>query len=191
MVSPTSPPSEAAPSASSGSQGPPPAKKDYDESRIQVCVVCVCVCEGGVGWGGAGGHCDGSPSSFHSSPASSQVRLLDGSTLTAVFKAQEPLAAVRVYVQMNGVEGQDFTLLSPYPRRVYTDMDMEKPLRELGEYLGHGAEPVGPGWVGLWGWGLWGFGGGAFEAWRAEAVGLSNCPASNLKCLGIAAILKA
>ncbi|XP_023685207.1 UBX domain-containing protein 1 isoform X2 [Paramormyrops kingsleyae] len=61
-----------------------------------------------------------------------QVRLLDGSTLTAVFKAQEPLAAVRVYVQMNGVEGQDFTLLSPYPRRVYTDMDMEKPLRELG-----------------------------------------------------------
>ncbi|XP_048884972.1 UBX domain-containing protein 1 [Brienomyrus brachyistius] len=95
VVSPTSPPSEATPSASSGSQGPPPAKKDYDESRIQ-------------------------------------VRLLDGSTLTAVFKAQEPLAAVRVYVQMNGVEGQDFTLLSPYPRRIYTDMDMEKPLRELG-----------------------------------------------------------
>jgi len=30
-----------------------------------------------------------------------QVRLLDGSAITAVFKAQEPLAAVRVYVQMN------------------------------------------------------------------------------------------
>ncbi|XP_018592689.1 UBX domain-containing protein 1 [Scleropages formosus] len=86
--------SEANPS-SSCNQGPPPAKKDYDECRIQ-------------------------------------VRLLDGSTLTTVFKAQEPLAAVRVYVQMNGAEGQDFTLLSPYPRRVYTDLDMEKPLRELG-----------------------------------------------------------
>lgn len=62
-----------------------------------------------------------------------QVRLLDGSALTATFKAQEPLAAVRVYIQMNGGSDQDFTLLSPYPRRVYTELDMEKPLRELGE----------------------------------------------------------
>ncbi|XP_023263115.1 UBX domain-containing protein 1 [Seriola lalandi dorsalis] len=79
------------------SQGPPPTKKEYDESRIQ-------------------------------------VRLLDGSTITTVFKAQEPLAAVRVYVQMNGntPEGQDFMLLSPYPRHVYTELDMEKPLKELG-----------------------------------------------------------
>ncbi|XP_072251697.1 UBX domain-containing protein 1 [Leuresthes tenuis] len=63
-----------------------------------------------------------------------QVRMLDGSTITTVFKAQEPLAAVRVYVQMNGntPEGQDFTLLSPYPRHIYTEMDMEKPLKELG-----------------------------------------------------------
>ncbi|XP_067374067.1 UBX domain-containing protein 1 isoform X2 [Channa argus] len=63
-----------------------------------------------------------------------QVRLLDGSTITTVFKAQEPLAAVRVYVQMNGntPEGQDFTLLSPYPRHIYTELDMEKPLKELG-----------------------------------------------------------
>ncbi|KAM3866499.1 UBX domain-containing protein 1 [Diretmus argenteus] len=63
-----------------------------------------------------------------------QVRMLDGSVLTAVFKAQEPLAAVRVYVQMNGntPEGQDFTLLSPYPRHEYSELDMEKPLKELG-----------------------------------------------------------
>ncbi|XP_036403970.1 UBX domain-containing protein 1 [Megalops cyprinoides] len=91
----SSPPAEAVPSSPPGNQGPPPAKKDYDECRIQ-------------------------------------VRLLDGSALTAVFKAQEPLAAVRVYIQMNAADGQDFTLLSPYPRRVYTDLDMEKPLRELG-----------------------------------------------------------
>ncbi|TNN34380.1 UBX domain-containing protein 1 [Liparis tanakae] len=29
-------------------------------------------------------------------------------------------------------KGQDFTLLSPYPRHVYTELDMEKPLKELG-----------------------------------------------------------
>lgn len=62
--------------------------------------------------------------------------MLDGSTITTVFKALEPLAAVRVYVQMNSntPEGQDFTLLSPYPRHVYTELDMEKPLKELGEH---------------------------------------------------------
>lgn len=92
----SSQPAPPSPSSPTG-QGPPPTKKEYDESRIQ-------------------------------------VRLLDGSTINTVFKAQEPLAAVRVYVQMNGntPEGQDFTLLSPYPRHVYTEMDMEKPLKELG-----------------------------------------------------------
>ncbi|XP_061582290.1 UBX domain-containing protein 1 [Cololabis saira] len=92
----SSQPTPVSPSSPTG-QGPPPTKKEYDESRIQ-------------------------------------VRMLDGSTITTVFKAQEPLAAVRVYVQMNGntPEGQDFTLLSPYPRHVYTELDMEKPLKELG-----------------------------------------------------------
>nr|XP_046263107.1 UBX domain-containing protein 1 isoform X2 [Scatophagus argus] len=92
----SSQPSQPSPSSPT-SHGPPPTKKEYDESRIQ-------------------------------------VRLLDGSTITTVFKAQEPLAAVRVYVQVNSntPEGQDFTLLSPYPRHVYTELDMEKPLKELG-----------------------------------------------------------
>ncbi|XP_072293776.1 UBX domain-containing protein 1 isoform X2 [Eucyclogobius newberryi] len=78
-------------------QGPPPTKREYDESRIQ-------------------------------------IRMLDGTTITTSFKAQEPLAAVRVYVQMNGntPEGEDFSLLSPYPRHQYTELDMEKPLKELG-----------------------------------------------------------
>ncbi|XP_070769278.1 UBX domain-containing protein 1 isoform X2 [Enoplosus armatus] len=92
----SSQPAQPSPSSPT-SHGPPPTKKEYDESRIQ-------------------------------------VRLLDGSTITAVFKAQEPLAAVRVYVQMNSntPEGQDVTLLSPYPRHQYTELDMEKPLKELG-----------------------------------------------------------
>ncbi|XP_076004506.1 UBX domain-containing protein 1-like isoform X2 [Genypterus blacodes] len=63
-----------------------------------------------------------------------QVRLFDGSAITAVFKAEEPLAAVCVYVQENSnmPQGQEFTMLSPYPRHVYTEQDMETPLRELG-----------------------------------------------------------
>uniref|UniRef100_A0AAY4CRZ8 UBX domain-containing protein 1 n=1 Tax=Denticeps clupeoides TaxID=299321 RepID=A0AAY4CRZ8_9TELE len=116
--SPTSPPSEPTPPSPS-SQGPPPAKKDYDECRIQVSVRSV-----------GGGVCN-----FHLPTdvcLCSQVRLLDGSALSAVFKAQEPLAAVRVFVQMNGADGEDFNLMTPYPRRVYSELDMEKPLRELG-----------------------------------------------------------
>lgn len=92
----SSQPAQPSPSSPT-SHGPPPTKKEYDESRIQ-------------------------------------VRLLDGSTISTAFKAQEPLAAVRVYVQMNSntPEGQDFALLSPYPRHEYTELDMEKPLKELG-----------------------------------------------------------
>ncbi|TMS17494.1 UBX domain-containing protein 1 isoform X3 [Larimichthys crocea] len=92
----SSQPAQPSPSSPT-SHGPPPTKKEYDESRIQ-------------------------------------VRLLDGSTITTAFKAQEPLAAVRVYVQMNSntPEGQDISLLSPYPRHEYTELDMEKPLKELG-----------------------------------------------------------
>lgn len=62
--------------------------------------------------------------------------MFDGAAITAVFKAQEPLAAVRVYVQMNSniPEGQDFTMMSPYPHHIYTELDMEKPLKELGEH---------------------------------------------------------
>ncbi|CAB1325052.1 unnamed protein product [Coregonus sp. 'balchen'] len=46
-------------------------------------------------------------------------------------KAQEPLAAVRVYIQMNGdaPEGQDFTLLSPYPRRLCWSLPRNKDLK--------------------------------------------------------------
>ncbi|MBN3309419.1 UBX domain-containing protein 1 [Amia ocellicauda] len=93
----SSPPVEAVPSSSVPpvAQGAPPAKKDYDECRIQ-------------------------------------VRLLDGSALCAVFRCQEPLAAVRVYVQLNGGGPDEFSLLTPYPRRLFTEEDMEKPLTELG-----------------------------------------------------------
>ncbi|XP_075044690.1 UBX domain-containing protein 1 [Mixophyes fleayi] len=63
-----------------------------------------------------------------------QVRLLDGTSLSQTFRAREQLAAVRLYVELNwpgGPEGP-FNLLTTFPRRVFTEEDMEKPLQELG-----------------------------------------------------------
>ncbi|XP_067399947.1 UBX domain-containing protein 1 isoform X1 [Emydura macquarii macquarii] len=62
-----------------------------------------------------------------------QVRLLDGTSLTQTFKAKEQLAAVRLYVELNSKDGgEPFHLLTSFPRRIFTDEDMEKPLQELG-----------------------------------------------------------
>ncbi|XP_053575919.1 UBX domain-containing protein 1 [Bombina bombina] len=63
-----------------------------------------------------------------------QVRLLDGSVLTQTFRAREQLAAVRLYVELNwpGGEAGPFNLLTSFPRRVFTEDDMEQPLQELG-----------------------------------------------------------
>uniref|UniRef100_A0A8C5WL38 UBX domain protein 1 n=1 Tax=Leptobrachium leishanense TaxID=445787 RepID=A0A8C5WL38_9ANUR len=63
-----------------------------------------------------------------------QIRLLDGSTLSQTFRAREQLAAVRLYVELNwpAGAGEPFNLLTSFPRRVFTEDDMEKPLQELG-----------------------------------------------------------
>ncbi|XP_064407905.1 UBX domain-containing protein 1 isoform X2 [Latimeria chalumnae] len=62
-----------------------------------------------------------------------KIRLLDGSTLTQTFRAKEQMAAVRLYVELNRTDGQEpFNLITTFPRRVFTEEDMEKPLQELG-----------------------------------------------------------
>uniref|UniRef100_A0A8D0BWV5 UBX domain protein 1 n=1 Tax=Salvator merianae TaxID=96440 RepID=A0A8D0BWV5_SALMN len=63
-----------------------------------------------------------------------QVRLLDGTSLTQTFQAKEQLAAVRLYVELNRKDNgeEPFNLLTTFPRRVFTEEDMEKPLQELG-----------------------------------------------------------
>uniref|UniRef100_UPI00358E3B37 UBX domain-containing protein 1-like n=1 Tax=Myxine glutinosa TaxID=7769 RepID=UPI00358E3B37 len=74
-----------------------------------------------------------------------QFRLPDGKQLTGVFGARESLASVRLYLQLNWTpkdvnEGSSYTdgnsnnfgLMTPFPRRVFTEDDMEKPLAELG-----------------------------------------------------------
>ncbi|XP_056383469.1 UBX domain-containing protein 1 isoform X2 [Hyla sarda] len=63
-----------------------------------------------------------------------QVRLLDGTALSQTFRAREQLAAVRLYVELNWPGGAEepFNLLTSFPRHVFTEEDMEKPLQELG-----------------------------------------------------------
>eukprot|EP00073_Rattus_norvegicus_P004308 NP_001030001.1 UBX domain-containing protein 1 [Rattus norvegicus] len=66
-----------------------------------------------------------------------QVRLPDGTSLTLSFRAREQLAAVRLYVELHRGEepGQDqdpVQLLSGFPRRAFSEADMERPLQELG-----------------------------------------------------------
>lgn len=62
-----------------------------------------------------------------------QIRLLDGSTLTQTFKAKEQLAAVRLYVDLNRKDGATpFNFMTSFPRRIFAEEDMEKPLQELG-----------------------------------------------------------
>ncbi|XP_076463982.1 UBX domain-containing protein 1-like [Babylonia areolata] len=86
-------PSQGAPSAA---QPAPSAKKEYDETRLQ-------------------------------------IRLTDGKALTQNFKAKEPLAAVRVYISMNRTDGNGpFSIMTSFPRKVFTEEDMDKPLKELG-----------------------------------------------------------
>ncbi|XP_067877506.1 UBX domain-containing protein 1 [Heterodontus francisci] len=62
-----------------------------------------------------------------------QIRLLDGTQLTQSFKSREQLAAVRLYVQLKQQDDTDnFNLMTSFPRKVFSEEDMEKPLQELG-----------------------------------------------------------
>ncbi|TRZ09924.1 hypothetical protein HGM15179_017183 [Zosterops borbonicus] len=71
-----------------------------------------------------------------------QVRLPDGRSLTQSFQPREPLAAVRLFVELHwgqtgetggsGSPPEPFSLRTAFPRRLFTEEDMEKPLQELG-----------------------------------------------------------
>lgn len=66
-----------------------------------------------------------------------QVRLPDGTSLTQTFRAREQLAAVRLYVELHrgeepGGDQYPVQLLSGFPRRAFSEADMERPLQELG-----------------------------------------------------------
>ena len=58
----------------------------------------------------------------------------DGKALTQTFGAKEPLAAVRLFVSQNRPDdGTPFKLMMNFPKKVFSDDDMDKPLSTLGE----------------------------------------------------------
>ncbi|XP_071454498.1 UBX domain-containing protein 1 [Hetaerina americana] len=62
-----------------------------------------------------------------------QIRLTNGQALTQTFGAKEQLSAVRLYVEMNRTDlNGPFSLMTPFPKKVFTDEDYEKPLDILG-----------------------------------------------------------
>ncbi|VDN18215.1 unnamed protein product [Gongylonema pulchrum] len=64
-----------------------------------------------------------------------QVRLQDGAVIREKFKSTEPLSHVRLWVEINSrghSDGMPFTLMMPFPRKVFTREDMEMSLQQLG-----------------------------------------------------------
>ncbi|XP_064622494.1 UBX domain-containing protein 1-like [Lineus longissimus] len=62
-----------------------------------------------------------------------QITLTNGQRIQETFNAKEQLANVRVFVQTKRSDGDaPFRLMTNYPKKVFTDEDMEKPLTELG-----------------------------------------------------------
>ncbi|KAG8223490.1 hypothetical protein J437_LFUL004958 [Ladona fulva] len=62
-----------------------------------------------------------------------QIRLTNGQTLTQSFGAKEQLSAVRLFVEMNRTDmNGPFSLMTPFPRKVFTEEDYETPLDILG-----------------------------------------------------------
>lgn len=62
-----------------------------------------------------------------------QIRLTDGKTIQQTFKAKEPLAAVRLWIEINRTDGQGkFNLMQTFPRKQFNDDDMAQSLEHLG-----------------------------------------------------------
>ncbi|KAK2184367.1 hypothetical protein NP493_269g03073 [Ridgeia piscesae] len=64
-----------------------------------------------------------------------QIRLPSGSALVQTFSASEQLAAVRLYIEMNRTDGGTgpVGLMTTFPRKVFTEEEMDMPLSELGK----------------------------------------------------------
>lgn len=61
-----------------------------------------------------------------------QIRLTDGTAVVENFEAKEQLAAVRLFIQMRQNVNIPFSLMTNFPKKVFTEEDYEKPLDVLG-----------------------------------------------------------
>ncbi|VDM47500.1 unnamed protein product [Toxocara canis] len=79
------------------------------------------------------------PAAISSTDTRLQIRLPDGSLIRETFEANEILASVRVWAQMKGEEKGAFRgnieLISPFPRKTFSQDDYAKPLKALGQFF--------------------------------------------------------
>lgn len=62
-----------------------------------------------------------------------QIRLTNGQLMTQTFCCKEQLSAVRLYVELNRTDGAEpFTLMTNFPKKVFSDSDFDAPLEALG-----------------------------------------------------------
>ncbi|XP_066598181.1 UBX domain-containing protein 1-A-like [Prorops nasuta] len=62
-----------------------------------------------------------------------QIRLTNGQILTQSFGSKEQLSAVRLFIDMNRTDGSGtFTLMTNFPKKVFTEDDYDTPLNILG-----------------------------------------------------------
>lgn len=67
-----------------------------------------------------------------------QIRLPDGRALSHTFGAKEPLAAIRLFLEMNAqdlTQDGNYKLMTTFPKKIFTNDDYDKPLDMLGEIL--------------------------------------------------------
>jgi hypothetical protein len=97
----------------------------YPQIQFVTSVAVMCTCVQRTWWW----HVKSSLSSW-------QIRLTNGQALTQTFGSKEQLSAVRLYVEMNRTdESGPFSLMTNFPKKVFTDDDYEKPLDLLGMLL--------------------------------------------------------
>lgn len=60
-----------------------------------------------------------------------QVRLLNGDVITETFNVNEELSAVRLFVQMKSDTKLPFGLMTPYPKKVFTENNFGETLQNL------------------------------------------------------------
>uniref|UniRef100_A0A336LRM7 CSON015194 protein n=1 Tax=Culicoides sonorensis TaxID=179676 RepID=A0A336LRM7_CULSO len=63
-----------------------------------------------------------------------QIRLADGTAVVENFESKEQLAAVRLFIQMRHASSVNipFSLMTNFPKKIFTEEDYEKPLSVLG-----------------------------------------------------------
>ncbi|CAL2030292.1 unnamed protein product [Caenorhabditis brenneri] len=60
-----------------------------------------------------------------------QFRLWNGKVVKKGFRVEEPLITLRVWIEANHAMGTPFTMMTPFPRKVFSEEDMEMSLKEL------------------------------------------------------------